>query len=44
LKYDNNDENLEVLCIGCHAEQVQHAHLKRTPDYQEFIRRFAPRP
>lgn len=42
LKYDNRDENLKVLCIGCHAEQPQHAHLKSTPDYQEFIRRFGP--
>jgi hypothetical protein len=44
LKYDNSDENLEVLCIGCHAEQAQHAHLKCMPDYQEFMQRFGPRP
>jgi hypothetical protein len=40
LKHDNSDENLQVLCIGCHAEQPQHAHLKSHPDYREFIRRF----
>ncbi|MGH7052991.1 MAG: hypothetical protein ACREFA_04125, partial [Stellaceae bacterium] len=40
LKYDNGDENLQILCIGCHAKQPQHAHLKNTPDYKEFARRF----
>lgn len=40
LKYDNGDENLQILCIGCHAEQPQHAHLKNAPDYKEFARRF----
>lgn len=40
LKYDNSDDNLQVLCIGCHAEQPQHAQLKGAPDYREFKRRF----
>jgi hypothetical protein len=28
LKYDNADSNLAVLCIGCHAEEPMHAHMK----------------
>jgi hypothetical protein len=27
-----------VLCIRHHAEQPMHGHMKRLPDYQEFLR------
>ncbi|RQU72144.1 HNH endonuclease [Burkholderia cenocepacia] len=38
-KHDNRDENLEVLCIGCHADEPLHAHMKSLPEYREFIRK-----
>ncbi len=38
LKYDNDPENLLALCIGCHADQPQHQHLKSRPDYEEYSR------
>jgi hypothetical protein len=28
------------LCLGCHASEPLHAHMKRLPDYLEFVRRF----
>ena len=36
----NSPENLEVLCIGCHAEQqtpTDHSFLKNSPDYQDYF-------
>ncbi len=36
LKYDNDRENLEAICIGCHAEEPNHGHIKNSPDYKEF--------
>ena len=38
LKHNNRNENLRALCIGCHAEQPQHQHLKNTADYREYLR------
>ena len=35
-KYDNAVGNLMALCIECHAEQPDHAHLKNSPQYAEF--------
>ena len=32
------DSNLRVLCIGCHAEEPMHAHMRATRDYEDFIR------
>ncbi|WP_426336977.1 HNH endonuclease [Pseudoduganella sp. R-31] len=40
LKYDNSDSNLEVLCIGCHAEEPMHTHMKSDPRYKEYVRKF----
>ena len=40
LKYDNEDENLLALCIGCHAKMPQHQHMKSHPDYWEYLRWF----
>lgn len=37
-KHDSRPENLSILCLGCHAEQFQHGHLKALPEYQEFQR------
>ncbi len=37
LKYDCRAENLEALCIKCHAEQPLHTHMKTLPDYIVFI-------
>jgi ribosomal protein L40E len=37
-KYDDRRENLRALCIRCHAEEPMHAHLKKSPDYGEFMK------
>ena len=39
-KANNRDENLKALCLGCHAKEYQHGHLKSGEDYQKFIRAF----
>jgi hypothetical protein len=39
-KHDNRDGNLEVLCVGCHADEPLHGHMKGLPDYQKFIERY----
>ncbi|WP_081075536.1 HNH endonuclease [Burkholderia stagnalis] len=39
-KHDNSDGNLEVLCIGCHADEPLHTHMKGLPEYREFRRRY----
>jgi hypothetical protein len=28
------------LCLGCHAKEPLHAHMKRLPEYRDFVRRF----
>ena len=38
LKNDDSEQNLRALCIGCHAEQFQHQHIKSTPKYKDFLR------
>lgn len=40
LKNDNSSSNLVVLCIGCHAEQPEHGHMKNLPDYKAFMSRY----
>ncbi len=40
LKYDNRDQNLEVLCLRCHAQEPMHAHLKSLPEYQAFVTKY----
>ena len=37
LRWDNRTENLEVLCIECHASRPQHAHLRKGQEYRDFI-------
>lgn len=34
---DNSRGNLRVLCLGCHANEPMHGHLKRLPEYWEFL-------
>lgn len=38
LKNDNRDQNLQALCIGCHAKCAQHGYLKNNPDYTDYRR------
>ncbi len=35
---DNREENLRVLCIKCHSEEVQHQHIKKWKEYREFLK------
>jgi hypothetical protein len=42
-KGDNSKENLRVLCLGCHAEQADHRHMKRSADYKVFQQLFGTR-
>jgi hypothetical protein len=39
-KNDCSRHNLEVLCLGCHANQPMHSHMKGSREYQEFAARF----
>lgn len=44
LKYDNAPGNLEVLCIGCHADEPMHGHLKDQDAYRAFTARYRESP
>jgi hypothetical protein len=37
IQYDNRDSNIAILCIQHHAEQPYHTHMKRHPDFWEFM-------
>lgn len=37
VRSDVRPENLQVLCLGCHAEEPQHQ-MKSSPVYKEFIK------
>ena len=39
-KANNRDENLKALCLGCHAEEYLHEHLKKERQYEEFVKLF----
>lgn len=39
-KNDNDDSNLKVLCIKCHAEEPDHNHIKNLPEYMRFINNY----
>ena len=41
LKHDNSPQNLAVLCVGCHAQQPRHEHLKHSVLYAQYRMRFA---
>lgn len=36
VRSNNSPENLRVLCIGCHAKQFNHSHLRNTPSFKQF--------
>ena len=36
----NRPEYLKALCIGCHAEQPGHQHMKGRLNYQEFMEKY----
>lgn len=36
-KFDNRPENLQALCIDCHAKVAGHQHIKATLTYSSFI-------
>jgi hypothetical protein len=36
-RWDNRRENLEVLCMACHASRPHHSHMKSDPRYREFL-------
>ncbi len=36
-KSDNRIENLQSLCIACHAEEPSHDHMKNLPDYKKYL-------
>ncbi len=38
LRSDNAPSNLKVVCIRCHAEEPNHAHMKSLPEYRQFVR------
>ncbi|CAM3679830.1 HNH endonuclease signature motif containing protein [Polynucleobacter antarcticus] len=40
LKNDCRPENLVCLCIGCHANQPNHSHIKSLPEYKTFVSKF----
>ncbi len=36
LKYDNSENNLQALCLHCHANQSSHSHMRTSSHYSEF--------
>lgn len=38
LRWDNRPQNIQILCIKCHAEQTGHKHLKNSQAYFEYLR------
>ena len=43
VEADNSRENLQALCIGCHALKPDHIHLKNSPDYFKFRQLTSPK-
>jgi hypothetical protein len=39
-RWDNSPKNLSVLCIGCHASQPSHSHMKSLPEYKDYQRAY----
>lgn len=39
-RYDSRPENFLVLCLGCHAKEPNHGHMRRLPGYREFANRY----
>ena len=42
VESDNSRENLEALCITCHALRPNHLHLRNSPDYTRFRQLTSP--
>lgn len=40
IKSDNSLNNLECLCVSCHAEMYLHDHMKKSKRYKIFINNF----
>lgn len=38
LKNDCRPENIKLLCIGCHAAEPMHGHMKAMPEYTTFMK------
>lgn len=38
IQSDDRENNIAILCIRDHAEQPNHRHMKRLPEYEEFCR------
>lgn len=36
VKSDNTRQNLQALCIRCHAQKPDHTHLRNSPDYVKY--------
>lgn len=36
-KNNNEEFNLKVLCVRCHANEPQHGHMKASQDYKSFV-------
>ncbi len=43
IRSNNNDYNLKVLCIGCHANEPGHGHMKLLPDFREYQDKYGNR-
>ena len=37
-KANNKPNNIEILCLGCHADEPMHGHMKATKVYEEFCK------
>lgn len=38
-KWNNAPNNIRLLCLRCHAEQPDHAHMKNLPQYKQYVGR-----
>ena len=39
-RVNNRSSNLRVLCVGCHANEPGHQHIKNSADYQNFVAQY----
>lgn len=43
IKSNNSITNLKVVCIGCHADEPGHGHMKLLPDFREYQDKYGNR-
>jgi len=43
IKSNNSIRNLKVVCIGCHADEPGHGHMKQLPDFREYQDKYGSR-